>query len=165
MVARVSAGILLFRKRDGQLEVFLGHPGGPFWAKKDKGAWSIPKGELEPGEDPFAGAVREFEEETGHRPSGDFFPLPSVTQAGGKVVQCWAVEGDIDPAGVRSNTFSLQWPPRSGVFLDFPEIDRAEWFPLPEARERLLGAQLPLLDALVEAVSDGHWTPSVDRGS
>jgi predicted NUDIX family NTP pyrophosphohydrolase len=150
MAAKLSAGVLLFRRRDGEVEVLLGHPGGPFWAKKDHGAWSIPKGELDADEDPFAGAIREFEEETGYRPSGDFIPLTPITQSGGKRVLAWAVEGDLDPTSVRSNTFSLEWPPRSGRVVEFPEIDRAEWFSIAEARARLLPGQVPFLDDLAE---------------
>jgi predicted NUDIX family NTP pyrophosphohydrolase len=154
MPKKVSAGILLFRRRDPQLEVLLGHPGGPFWSKKDGGAWSIPKGELRPDEDPLAGAIREFEEETGYRPSGEFIQLPAVTQAGGKLVLAWAVQGDLDPSNVESNTVSLEWPPRSGKVLQFPELDRAEWFSLAEARSRLLAGQRPLLDALLETLEE-----------
>jgi predicted NUDIX family NTP pyrophosphohydrolase len=149
---KVSAGILLFRRRDLQIEVLLGHPGGPFWSKKDAGAWSIPKGELGPDEDPLAGAIREFEEETSYRPSGEFIQLPAVTQAGGKLVLAWAVQGDLDPSSVQSNTVSLEWSPRSGKVLQFPELDRAEWFSIAEARSRLLAGQRPLLDALLETL-------------
>src|SRR5581483_2926799 len=115
--------------------------------RKDLGAWSVPKGELEAGEDELAGAVREFEEETGYRPSGPFVQLPVIKQAGGKVVHAWAVEGDLAAGTVRSNTFALEWPPRSGRMQDFPEIDRTQWFTMAEARERILKSQLPLLDA------------------
>ena len=149
---KVSAGILLFRRRENQLEVLLGHPGGPFWSKKDAGAWSIPKGELAPDEDPLAGAIREFEEETGYRPSGAFLPLPEVRQAGGKLVLAWAVSGDLDPSTVKSNLFSMEWPPRSGTIAEFPELDRAGWFSVEEARVRLLAGQRPLLDALLGAL-------------
>jgi predicted NUDIX family NTP pyrophosphohydrolase len=154
MPKKVSAGILLFRRRDLGLEVLLGHPGGPFWSKRDAGAWSIPKGELSPEEDPLAGAIREFEEETGYRPSGEFIQLPAITQAGGKLVLAWAVQGDLDPSTVQSNTFSLEWPPRSGKLLQFPELDRAEWFSLDEARIRLLAGQRLLLDALFETLKE-----------
>jgi predicted NUDIX family NTP pyrophosphohydrolase len=151
----VSAGIVLFRYREGQLELLLGHPGGPFWAKKDLGAWSIPKGELEPDEDPLTGALREFEDETGHRPLGEFVALPPVTQAGGKVVLAWAVQGDLDAATIESNTFSLEWPPRSSRSAQFPEIDRTEWFSVADARTHILAGQLPLLDALIAATQSG----------
>ena len=140
-MSKQSAGLLLYRHRDGLLEVLLAHPGGPFWAKRDHGAWSIPKGEIEPEEDPLQAAIREFEEETGARVSGDFIPLPSIRQAGGKVVHAWAVEEDLDPASIKSNTFALEWPPHSGRIAEFPEIDRAEWFPIQEARKRIVKEQ------------------------
>jgi predicted NUDIX family NTP pyrophosphohydrolase len=144
-----SAGILLHRRRDGEREVLLVHPGGPFWAKKDLGAWSIPKGEHEEGEDAQACAIREFTEETGSAPMpGELDDLGSIKQKAGKVVQAWALEGDIDAASVRSNTFSMQWPPRSGRMQDFPEVDRAEWFSLEAARERINPAQAEFLDRL-----------------
>jgi predicted NUDIX family NTP pyrophosphohydrolase len=146
-----SAGILLFRRRADGPEVLLVHPGGPYWARKDRGAWSIPKGEHGDGEDPLACARREFEEETGSAPpSGDPVALGEVRQRGGKRVQAWAVEGDFDPARLRSNTFELEWPPRSGRTRAFPEVDRAEWFGVGEAAERLLPAQVPFLERLRE---------------
>jgi predicted NUDIX family NTP pyrophosphohydrolase len=153
-MAKRSAGILLYRVRDGAPEVLLVHPGGPFWAKRDAGAWSIPKGEHEPGEDPRACAMRELEEELGTNPAGDgdLVELGDVRQRSGKVVTAWAVNGDFDPATLRSNTFSMEWPPRSGAMRDFPEVDRAEWFSLGEARERILPAQAPFLDRLAERV-------------
>lgn len=151
--SKPSAGILLFRTREGLLQVFLVHPGGPFWTRKDDGAWSIPKGEYEPGEDALQAARREFREETGQEPSGPFLPLQAVKQAGGKMVTAWAAEGDLDPTQLRSNTFSLEWPPKSGRLQSFPEVDRGAWFELPHARRKLLAAQLPLLDALAAAVS------------
>src|SRR5436309_1989670 len=123
-----SAGILLYRRRGEVLEFLLVHPGGPFWAKRDRGAWSIPKGEYAAGEDALPAAVREFEEETGMRPSGSFLPLGEIIQAGRKIVVAWAVEGDFDPAQFRSNTFTTEWPPRSGREATFPEVDRAAWF-------------------------------------
>ena len=152
MAGKVSAGILVFRRRAGEIEVLLGHPGGPFWARKDLGAWSIPKGELDPGEDPLQAAIREFEEETGYRPKGDFIALPPVKQAGGKLVHVWAVEADFDPEQLTSNSFSLEWPPRSGNVREVPELDRVEWFSIPDARTRLLAGQRAALDALTESL-------------
>jgi predicted NUDIX family NTP pyrophosphohydrolase len=150
-VAKRSAGILLYRVKRGAPEVLLVHPGGPFWARRDAGAWSIPKGEYEPGDDPGASALREFEEETGSALSpGELIDLGSVEQKGGKVVSAWASEGDLDPASVRSNSFTMQWPPRSGRQQEFPEIDRAQWFTLGEAREKLVPAQAEFLDRLLE---------------
>jgi predicted NUDIX family NTP pyrophosphohydrolase len=143
-----SAGILLYRLRAGAPEVLLVHPGGPFWAKKDLGAWSIPKGELAPGDDPLTRARTEFEEETGVSIDGDFRALAPCRQAGGKRIEAWAIEGDFDPAGLRSNTFLLEWPPRSGRQQEFPEVDRAEWFDLATARTKIIAGQIPLLDEL-----------------
>src|ERR1700694_6321577 len=136
-----SAGLLMYRKPDADLEVFLVHPGGPFWAKKDFGAWSIPKGEYAAGEDPLAVAVREFEEETGVRLKGEFRPLGEVRQAGGKRVLAWALEGDLDPVALKSNSFEIEWPPKSGRKRSFPEIDRAEWFAPEAARAKILPGQ------------------------
>jgi predicted NUDIX family NTP pyrophosphohydrolase len=138
----------MYRRRAGTLEVFLVHPGGPFWARKDAGAWSIPKGEIDPTEEPLAAARREFAEETGLAAEGAFRPLAPVTQAGGKIVQAWAVEGDLDPSALQSNTFSIEWPPRSGRQRTFPEVDRAAWFSLDVAREKINPAQAALLDEL-----------------
>ena len=150
-MAKRSAGILLFRRREGGPEVLLVHPGGPFWAKKDLGAWSIPKGEHEEGEDGQACALREFEEEIGSPPAaGELVDLGSVKQRAGKIVQAWALEGDVDAAAVRSNTFTMEWPPRSGKEREFPEVDRAEWFSLAQARERINPAQSAFLDRLAE---------------
>lgn len=143
-----SAGVLLFRRREGLLEVFLVHPGGPFWARKDDGAWTIPKGEFEPEEEPLSAARREFEEETGVAVTGSFVALQPVLQSGGKRVLAWAVEGDIDPASVRSNTFAMEWPPRSGRQQEFPEVDRGAWFAVDEARRKILASQSPLIDEL-----------------
>ncbi|MGE0056852.1 MAG: NUDIX domain-containing protein [Dehalococcoidia bacterium] len=143
-----SGGLLMYRIRDGELQVLLGHPGGPFWTKKDLGAWSIPKGEIDEGEEPLQTAIREFEEETGFRVDGMFLPLSEVRQSGGKTVHAWAVEGDIDPATLTSNTFSLEWPPKSGNVAEFPELDRVEWFSIEEAGRRVLKGQLPLLEEL-----------------
>jgi predicted NUDIX family NTP pyrophosphohydrolase len=151
MAAKRSAGILLHRVRDGAREVLLVHPGGPFWAKKDLGAWSLPKGEYEDGEDPQACALREFGEEIGSpAPEGELVALGEVRQRSGKVVTAWALAGDADPATIRSNTFTMEWPPRSGSMREFPEVDRAAWFSLDEARERILPAQAPLLERLAE---------------
>ncbi|RKQ93476.1 putative NUDIX family NTP pyrophosphohydrolase [Solirubrobacter pauli] len=149
-MAKRSSGILLFRRAaGGDLEVLLVHPGGPFWAKKDLGAWSIPKGEHDEGEDAQACAIREFTEETGSAPNpGELTDLGTVKLKSRKVVQAWALEGDLDASTVTSNTFSLQWPPRSGTFQDFPEVDRAEWFGLEEAAERINEAQAAFLERL-----------------
>jgi len=149
-MARVSAGLLPYRWRDGALEVFLVHPGGPFWAHKDDGAWSIAKGELAPHEAPLAAGRREFEEETGLAVAGDVIALTPIRQAGGKLVHAFAIEADLDPAAVRSNRFSMEWPPRSGERREFPEIDRAGWFGLEAARRKLLAGQISLLEDLCE---------------
>jgi len=152
-VARRSAGIVLYRSGADGVEVLLVHPGGPFWAKKDAGAWSIPKGEYEDGEDALACALREFEEETGTRlGSDDLVELGSVRQKSGKQVTAWAVAGDLDAEAVRSNTFVMEWPPRSGRQAEFPEIDRAQWFGVDVAREKLVSAQAELLDRLLQRV-------------
>ena len=143
-----SAGLLLYRRPAGRLQVLLVHPGGPFWQKKDLGAWSIPKGEFAAGEDALAAARREFNEETGLEVTGPFTPLTPVKQPGGKIVHAWAVEGDVDPRDLRSNIFSLKWPPRSGRWQEFPEVDRAAWFDLEEAKRRINRGQVPLLDEL-----------------
>ena len=140
-MAKTSAGLLMFRVSSGALQVLLVHPGGPFWAKKDEEAWSIPKGELAVGEAPLIAARREFEEETGCRAQGPFIPLTPITQRGGKMVQAWAVEGDCDPAQLRSNLFALEWPPKSGKRQQFPEVDRAEWFSVPVALGKINPAQ------------------------
>ena len=146
--AKRSAGLLLFRRTPDGPQVLLVHPGGPFWAKKDLGAWTIPKGEYEDGEEPLEAAKREFEEETSHRPVGTFHPLSSVRQKSGKVVLAWAVEGDFDPARLRSNTFEVEWPPKSGRTRAFPEVDRAAWLDLEEASRRIRPEQRPFLDEL-----------------
>ena len=143
-----SAGILLFREVSGRLEVLLVHPGGPFWAKKDDGAWSIPKGEFDENEVALAAAMRELEEETGLRPPGDAIPLEPLKQPSGKVVYAWAIRGDADPAAIKSNTFSMEWPPNSGELHDFPEIDRAQWFTIKEAKRKILTGQAGFLDQL-----------------
>jgi predicted NUDIX family NTP pyrophosphohydrolase len=153
MADRVSAGILLHRTTDGHPEVLLAHPGGPFHARKDLGAWSIPKGEVEPGEDLIDVARREFLEETGHpAPVDGAIPLGTIRQRGGKLVHAWALPGDLDTAASHSNTFSLEWPPGSGRLEAFPEIDRVAWFDLDEARLRLKDAQVEFLDRLVDAL-------------
>lgn len=149
---RQSAGLLMYRKRQGQLEVFLIHPGGPFWTRKDQGAWSIPKGEFT-DEAPLDAAKREFQEETGFPACGDFRPLETIRQAGGKFVHTWAVEGDCDAEAAKSNSFTMEYPPRSGRLRSFPEVDRAAWFPLPQAREKILKSQQPLLDQLEQMLS------------
>jgi predicted NUDIX family NTP pyrophosphohydrolase len=149
-----SAGILLYRARDGEVEVLLVHPGGPLWARKDQGVWSIPKGEYAPEEDPLACALREFAEETGQPPPDtDPLELGTVKQRGGKVLTAWALPGDLDADAVVSNTFTMEWPPRSGVQRSFPEVDRAAWFAPEMAREKLLDAQVELLDRLLAALA------------
>jgi predicted NUDIX family NTP pyrophosphohydrolase len=145
---KISAGIILFRFQNRTLQVFLVHPGGPFWAKKDLGAWSIPKGLLDQDEDPLAAAQREFREETGFTVSGNFLQLKPVKQKSGKVINAWAVEGDWNPTEMKSNTFSLEWPPRSGKQKEFPEVDRAAWFDIKEAKGRIIPGQLGLLEEL-----------------
>lgn len=148
MASRPSAGVLMYRRRASGVEVFLVHPGGPFWARKDAGAWSIPKGEIEPGEHPLGAAQREFAEETGSPVAGVFAPLGTVRMRSGKVVHAWAIEGDIDADSIHSNVFTLEWPPRSGRQQEYPEADRAAWFPIDEARYRILAGQAPFLDEL-----------------
>jgi predicted NUDIX family NTP pyrophosphohydrolase len=143
-----SAGILLFNQAPGGPRVLLVHPGGPFWAKKDAGAWSIPKGEYEPSEDALRAAIREFGEETGMAPEGDFHSLGEIVQKSGKAVRAWACKGDFDPAKLVSNLCEIEWPPRSGKRLQIPEADRAEWFSIDEARIKLNPAQVPFLDRL-----------------
>jgi predicted NUDIX family NTP pyrophosphohydrolase len=147
---KISAGLLMYRRSDSGPQVLLVHPGGPFWKNKDDGAWSIPKGEAAEGEDLLAAAKREFEEELGFAPSGTFVALSPVKQKGGKIVHAWRVEGDCDPSQIRSNTFEMEWPPKSGKRASFPEVDRAAWFDLGEARRKILASQLALLDQLDE---------------
>jgi predicted NUDIX family NTP pyrophosphohydrolase len=147
-IAKRSAGLLLHREASGRIEVFLVHPGGPFWARKDDGAWSIPKGEFEEGEDPLEAAKREFCEETGVVVTGEFQPLASLKQRSGKIVYAWMIKGDVDPARLKSNTFSTEWPRGSGRVQEFPEVDRGEWFDLARARRKILQGQLPFLDQL-----------------
>ena len=148
-----SAGLLIFRRRADRLEVLLVHPGGPFWARRDLGSWSLPKGELGDTEDPLAAARREVGEELGWAPTGDAMLLTPIAQKAGKVVHAFAIAGDWDPALLRSNTFELEWPRGSGRRQRFPEVDRAAWFPLPEARKRILAAQIPLLDELEQRLT------------
>ena len=153
-MAKLSAGILLYRWRDGAVEVLLVHPGGPFWLKKDLGVWSIPKGEYDSGEEPLAAARREFEEETGFRClEEEVHALDTVTLSSGKVVSAWAIEGNCDASAIRSNLFSMEWPPRSGKMQEFPEVDRAQWFTQPEAREKIHPAQRAFLERLAGVVA------------
>jgi predicted NUDIX family NTP pyrophosphohydrolase len=156
---RLSAGVILYRRAKERIEVLLAHPGGPYWRRKDAGAWSIPKGECREGEDPLAAALREFEEETGMKLEGELErqlePLGEVKQAGGKIVYAWTIERDCDPTRIHSNTFSLEWPPKSGKTQEFPEIDRFEWFPIAEARQKLVKAQTAFLDRLAERIKRG----------
>jgi predicted NUDIX family NTP pyrophosphohydrolase len=153
-MAKNSAGLLMYRRRGGILQVFLVHPGGPYWAKKDLGSWSIPKGEFPPDEDPFEAARREFEEETGFAAAGHFRPLTPTRQPSGKMVQAWAFEGDCDPSVIKSNTFSMEWPPRSGKDQEFPEVDRAEWFTIETAKDKILKGQVGFLDELQGMVGE-----------
>jgi predicted NUDIX family NTP pyrophosphohydrolase len=145
-----SAGLLMYHLRNGRLEVFLVHPGGPYFAKKDRGFWGIPKGEYEPDEHPLAAARREFTEETGFPAAGDFLPLGEIRQKGGKLVTAWAFAGDCDPSSLQSNTCQIEWPPRSRQILTIPEVDVGRWFSLPEARDFMREDQLPLLDRLLD---------------
>lgn len=145
-----SAGLLMFRFRNRQLEVFLVHPGGPFWQNKDDGAWSIPKGEYGIGEEPLEAAKREFKEETGYEPEGDFIALEPLRQPSRKIITAWAFEGDCDAAGIASNLFAMEWPPRSGRQAQFPEVDRAAWFAIPTAKVKLLKGQTGFIDQLCD---------------
>ena len=154
MAKKLSAGILLYRLRGGEVEVFLVHPGGPFWIKKDEGTWSIPKGEYGEGEDPLAAATREFYEETGFKVSGNCRALSPLKQPSGKIILAWVLEGDLDPATVKSNTFSLEWPPRSGKTQEFPEVDRGAWFDVPTAHNKLAPAQRGFVDQLQQMLKD-----------
>src|SRR5262245_32206690 len=150
-----SAALLVYKRAPDGLRVFLVHPGGPFWAKKDLGAWSIPKGEFDESEDGLAAAKREFFEEVGQRVNGTFRALTPCKQKGGKLVHAWAVEGEVDEAAVRSNEFELEWPPRSGRTARFPEVDRGQWFDIAEARQRILPSQVPILGELL-TILDSH---------
>lgn len=154
-MARSSAGVLLFRRRGVSIELLLVHPGGPFWKNKDAGAWSIPKGEFTDGEPALEAARREFLEETGFAVDGPFLPLTPLKQPSGKTIHAWAAEGDLDPAAVRSNTFSMEWPPKSGREREFPEVDRAAWFDPEEAARRILSGQAPWIAELIAVLSRG----------
>jgi len=159
-----SAGLLLFRHAPDGIEVLLGHPGGPYWAAKEDGAWGIPKGEIEADEEPFAVALREFHEETGHAAPGDqtgAIPLGEITKRSGKVVTAWAMFGDLDPAAAVSNTFPLEWPPRSGRFIDVPEFDRLAWFGVDDARHRMRPEEWPLVERLLARRMDVNAEPFV----
>ena len=161
MATKRSAGILLFRRGGEEVEVLLVHPGGPFWKRRDDGAWSIPKGEIEPGEEPVAAALRELGEELGPAPELDhdlLIDLGSVRQRAGKVVEAWAAEGDFDPGQLQSIEFEMEWPPRSDTQATFPEVDRAEWFTPEAARAKILAGQAPLIDRLLEWLDQGAET-------
>ena len=155
-MSKTSAGLLLFREVSGHLEVLLVHPGGPLWAKKDEGAWSIPKGEFEDNEDPLAAAKREFKEETGFTVDGEMISLEPLRQPSGKLVYAWAIKRDLDPSQLKSNTFSIEWPPKSEKYQEFPEIDRAAWFAIEEATRKILKGQAALLDQLQEKLGGPH---------
>lgn len=150
---RKSAGILLYRMHQGSLQFFLVHPGGPFWKNKDAGAWSIPKGELDEDEEPLAAARREFREETGIEVDGKFLPLTPVRQKSGKLVVAWGLKKNIDPSQLISNTFSFEWPTRSGKFIEIPEVDRGDWFEMEEARNKIIPGQLPILNELYDLLN------------
>jgi len=151
-MAKLSAGLVMYRYRGAKLEVFLVHPGGPFWSKKDEGVWSIPKGEYTEDEEAFEVAKREFKEETGYKAEGDFMQLSPIKQPGGKIIAAWAFEGDCDAGKIKSNTFSMEWPPRSGKQAEFPEVDRAAWFPIKAAKTKLLKGQVSFIEQLCEAL-------------
>jgi predicted NUDIX family NTP pyrophosphohydrolase len=154
---KFSAGVLLYRRDNDGLGVFLVHPGGPYWQKKDLGAWSIPKGEYKAGEDPLSAAKREFQEETGFAPpTGEWISLSEVKLSSGKVINAWAVEGDCDAGAIRSNAFSMEWPPKSGKMQEFPEVDRAAWFTLPAANEKIHPAQQEFLVRLAAIVRENQ---------
>jgi len=155
-MAKLSAGILVYRRGTAGWEVFLVHPGGPYWRNRDVGAWSIPKGEVGAGEDPQAAARRELAEETGFHAAPPLLSLAPVRQPGGKAVMSWAAAGDFDAAAIVSNTFAMEWPPRSGRLESFPEVDRAAWFALPEARQKILAGQVPLLEQLEKLLGPGR---------
>jgi len=152
--SKISAGLLLFRRARGGVELFLAHPGGPFWRRRDEGAWTIPKGIIEEGEDPLAAACREFEEETGITPAGPFLPLGSIRQKAGKTVHAWAWEGDADAARIRSNEMAVEWPRGSGKWQNYPEVDRCGWFDPPTAKRKINAAQSELIDRLEQLLTD-----------
>jgi predicted NUDIX family NTP pyrophosphohydrolase len=162
---KLSAGLLVFRQTAGHVEVLLVHPGGPFWAQRDEGAWSVPKGEYDAADDPLTAAFREFREEIGLEPPDDVVPiaLGEVRQSGGKRVTAWAVCGDLEVASIHSNTFVMEWPPRSGTTLEFPEVDRAGWFDLGTARWKLVAGQVELLDRLAAALDEPAVAPDEPR--
>jgi predicted NUDIX family NTP pyrophosphohydrolase len=155
-MAKQSAGVLMYRRRADRVEVFLIHPGGPFWSKKDEGAWCIPKGEFTAEEPPLDAAKREFQEETGFPVSGNLIPLNPIRQAGGKIVYAWVIEGDCDPAAIKSNPFTMEWPLHSGLLKTFPEADHAAWFTLEQAETKMLRSQRPLLDQLRRLIKEEH---------
>jgi predicted NUDIX family NTP pyrophosphohydrolase len=149
---KLSAGILMYRWKHKELQVLLVHPGGPYWANKDAGSWSVPKGEFEAGQDPLENAIREFKEETGQEVSGNFLPLDPLRQKSGKIIYAWIVEGEFDEGNVVSNNFKLEWPPKSGQFKEFPEVDKAGWFTLEEARVKIIPGQTGFLNQLVNKI-------------
>jgi len=155
-----SAGFIMYRCRNSKLEVFLVHPGGPYWANQDEGIWSIPKGEYSDYEDPFIAAKREFKEETGHDAKGGFLPLTPRTQPTGKIVSAWAFEGDCDAGAIKSNTFTIELPPASGKLSEFPEVDRAEWFPIDLAKKKLLKGQVGFIDELCARLNGDSAGPA-----
>lgn len=148
-----SAGLLLFRRREAEVEVLLAHPGGPFWSRRDDAAWTLPKGEIDEGEEPLAAALREFAEETGFDAAPPYLPLGELRQKSGKRISAWACEGEADPARLRSNLFEMEWPPRSGRLKQFPEVDRVQWYGLELARRKLIAGQAPFIDALEQVLA------------
>ena len=152
-MAKRSAGLLMFRRKAREIEVFLVHPGGPFWAGKDAGAWTIPKGEYAEDEEPLIAARREFREETGFEADGEFIELGTIRQASGKLVRAWAFEGDCDPAKLASNSCSIEWPPRSGKMMEIPEVDRGAWYSISDAKRAMLKSQQPLLDLFLHKLT------------
>ena len=152
-IVKKSAGILLYRFKKNTLEFFLVHPGGPFWINKDAGSWTIPKGEYDINEEPIDAAIREFAEETGHSISGNFISLTPIMQKGGKHVEAWALENDVDATTIRSNSFTIEWPPKSGNWKSYPEIDRAEWFDINRAKEKINPAQAAFIDEIIKKLA------------
>jgi len=157
-MVKKSAGLLMYRFQDGVLQVFLVHPGGPYWSNKDDGAWSIPKGLIDSGEDPLSAAQREFHEETGIHADGTFIALTPLKQPSGKIIYAWAFEGDYNPATTSSNTFSMEWPPRSGIIKEFPEIDRAQWFPVNTAKLKIIKGQRGFIEEFEQFIAKGIVT-------